>query len=89
MASPNRVTGADYMQFWLKITDAAPWSPRSRAMAVSFRNKIWLLGGQTFAGAWPPGMVMLCVCVCMCGYMHIDVYIYMCVCVYIYIYIYI
>jgi hypothetical protein len=55
MVSPNRVAGAAYVSFWLKVTDSAPWQGRSRGMAVSFLGRIWLLGGVTYDGNWPPG----------------------------------
>jgi len=32
---------------WEKKSDSADWSPRGGATAVSFKGKIWLIGGQT------------------------------------------
>jgi len=37
------VTAADYR--WVKVTGAAPFAPRDGAGALSFRGRMWLLGG--------------------------------------------
>jgi hypothetical protein len=31
---------------WQRVTAAAPWSPRSGARLVSFRDSLWLVGGE-------------------------------------------
>jgi hypothetical protein len=37
---------------WTPVTDAAPWSPRDKAGAVVFNDRLYLLGGQGTADVW-------------------------------------
>eukprot|EP00282_Hemiselmis_andersenii_P035597 CAMPEP_0169433038 /NCGR_PEP_ID=MMETSP1042-20121227/3800_1 /TAXON_ID=464988 /ORGANISM="Hemiselmis andersenii, Strain CCMP1180" /LENGTH=794 /DNA_ID=CAMNT_0009543555 /DNA_START=227 /DNA_END=2608 /DNA_ORIENTATION=+ len=47
--SPNLVAGQAYSPYWIRITDNAPWSARSRAQCLVHNDSMWLLGGVGYA----------------------------------------
>lgn len=46
-SASNKVWSSEDGKHWTLVTDAAGWSPRCAAAIVSFKDKIWILGGTT------------------------------------------
>eukprot|EP00291_Cryptomonas_curvata_P014574 CAMPEP_0172155894 /NCGR_PEP_ID=MMETSP1050-20130122/2887_1 /TAXON_ID=233186 /ORGANISM="Cryptomonas curvata, Strain CCAP979/52" /LENGTH=1463 /DNA_ID=CAMNT_0012824859 /DNA_START=66 /DNA_END=4457 /DNA_ORIENTATION=+ len=46
------VFGDGFQPYFILITSSAPWAPRSKAQAVVFQNKVWLLGGLDCRSQW-------------------------------------